>query len=96
MNDQKIIEKARANARDATENIRASLENAKEFLEDKNEDQAKVWKETLLIIKEEAEEAIAELIRIEAENAPSEFDDAKEDALAEAEGRTTAEMLDGF
>jgi len=81
-----LINKARKHCGDSICDVAVALENAKGFVDDKNDKELEIWKETLEVIKEEAIEALAKLDDYIEENTPSEIDE-QEDALRKAEGR---------
>lgn len=87
-----ITDKAIERSRSARVDIQIALENAKEFHES-HPTEAKIWEEVLSVIEEHAKEARLELA--EWKNEQAERDDAKEDALADAEGRTYCASLLG-
>lgn len=87
-----ITDKAIEHIRSAIVDIRVSFDNAKEFYQSHPKESA-IWEECLAVIEENAKEARRELA--EWKNEQVERDEAKEDALADAEGRTFCSSLLG-
>jgi len=78
---------SRKNARDSLAEIAVAIENAKYFYIDGDDKEAEMWEETLNVIHKESAEAIYELGEFKKEYFGKPQDDAREDALADAEGR---------
>lgn len=87
MTNEQIIEAAAKNCRSALADCAAAFQNASQFYRDGDNEQYKIFRTTLVMIRDRSNDFLAQLDKLEEEFNPSEQDTAAEDALAMAEGR---------